>query len=236
MKRQKEKTEDRKQLIYQGRNKKKKTDKKVRLIFTNNEANPPIHKWLREGKKFLKTAKAKEMGENLQIVYKQPKNLQRIVSGCKKSKRSKQPVPGAGSSKCNGCRVACPVVKDTAVFRSTNTRKTYRIRQKMDCTSSFVIYLATCLRCQGQYVGKSETSFKQRHSNHKQEIKHKRGGIGKHFGGSRACSYRDIQFTLIEQVETGNKSLLSRREVWWQHQLRVYEENGGNAMCIRKEL
>ena len=233
---EKAKGKDRKQLIYQGRKGRKKNDKKVRLIFTNNEANPPIHKWLREGKKFLKTTKAKQMGENLQIVYKQPRNLQKIVSGCNKSKGRKQPVQGAGSNKCNGCRVACPVVKDTAVFRSTNTRKTYRIRQKMDCTSSFVIYLATCLRCQGQYVGKSETSFKQRHSNHKQEIKHKRGGIGKHFEGSRACSYRDIQFTLIEQVETGNKSLLSRREVWWQHQLRVYEENGGNAMCIRKEL
>ena len=39
----------------------------------------------------------------------------------------------------------------------------------------FVIYLATCQRCKGQYVGKSQTPFKRRHSNHKQEIKKKIG-------------------------------------------------------------
>ena len=43
---EKAKGKDRKQLSYQGRKGRKKNDKKVRLIFTNNEANPPIHKWL----------------------------------------------------------------------------------------------------------------------------------------------------------------------------------------------
>ena len=84
-------------------------------------------------------------------------------------------------------------------------------------------------------MGKSTTAFRKRHSNHKQEIKHKKGGLGKHFGGDRSCSYKDISFILIEKVEVGNHALLSRREQWWQHQLRAFEENGGNAMCIRKE-
>ena len=105
----------------------------------------------------------------------------------------------------------------------------------MNCDSSFVVYLATCLRCQGQYVGKSETSFKKRHSNHKQEIRWQKGGLGKHFGGSRACGYKDISFTLIEQVEVGKKALLAKRETYWQHQLRAFEVNGGNGMCIKKE-
>ena len=160
------KQRDRKQLIYQGSKKKKTADKKIRLIFTNNASNPPIYKWLREGKKFLKSTKAKKMGESLQVVYKQPKNLQRIVSGCTKFER-RQPVQGEGSHTCNSCMVACPVVKEATVFRSTNTRKIYRIRQRMDCSSSFVVYLATCRRCQGKYVGKSVTTFKLRHSNHK---------------------------------------------------------------------
>ena len=106
-------------MIYQGRKQKTK-DRKVRLIFTNNEANPPIHKWLREGKKFLRTEKAKKMGDNLQVVYKQPKNLQRMLGGNKK-KENRPPVQGKGSDKCNHCRVACPVVKEASRFRRTNT-------------------------------------------------------------------------------------------------------------------
>ena len=61
------------------------------------------------------------------------------------------------------------------------------------------------------------------------------GGLGKHFGGTRSCKYEDIKFTLIEKVEDGNQILLSRREQWWQHQLRCFEQNGGNGMCIRKD-
>ena len=70
----------------------------------------------------------------------------------------------------------------------------------MSCESSFVIYLGTGLKCEGQYVGKSKTSFKKRHSNHKVEIKQKRGGLGHHFGGERGCGYENFSVILIEQV------------------------------------
>ena len=103
------------------------------------------------------------------------------------------------------------------------------------CDSPFVIYLATCNRCHGQYVGKSVTPFKQRHSNHKQEIKKKTSGLGQHYGGNRACSYGDVSIVLIEQVGNGDRDLLADREQYWQHQLRAFVENGGNAQCIRKE-
>ena len=104
----------------------------------------------------------------------------------------------------------------------------------MTCESSYVLYLATCKRCKGQYVGKSQTAFKLRHSNHKQEIKHGRGGLGQHYGPKGRCSYQDISFILIEKVEEGAKTKLARREQYWQHQLRAFVENGGNAHCIKK--
>ena len=55
-------------------------------------------------------------------------------------------------------------------------------------------------------------------------------------GVSRMCGYDDMSIVLIEQVEPGNKALLARREQYWQHQLRVYIEHGGNAHCIRKDI
>ena len=79
------------------------------------------------------------------------------------------------------------------------------------------------------------TSFKKRHSNHKVEIRNKKGGLGQHYGGQRQCGYQDVSITLIEKVETGNRALLADRELYWQNQLRAFVENGGNAQCIRKD-
>ena len=158
-----------------------------------------------------------------------------MAGGAKRGGNNAPRVADIGCHKCNHCRVACPVIKETKQFRSTNTGKKYFIKQDVNCDSPYMIYLATCLRCQGQYVGKSVTPFKIRHSNHKQEIRWKKGGLGKHFGGSRICSYKDISLTIIEQVEDGNRLLLVKREKFWQHQLRAFEDNGGNAMCITKK-
>jgi hypothetical protein len=64
---------DRKTLIYKQRKQTTTGDQKARLIFTNNESNPPIYQWIREGKKYLKSTKAKVLADNMQVVYKQPK-------------------------------------------------------------------------------------------------------------------------------------------------------------------
>ena len=204
----------------------------MRLIFTHNRGNPPLHVWLREGKRCLvKNEKAKLLGEKLQISYRQPKSIKRIVTQKKIVKTEEQ---NPGCSKCGGCRVSCPIIKEGGTFSSTNTKKTYRIRQKLDCKSSYVIYLATCVRCQGQYVGESQTPFKQRHSNHKQEIKKKIGGLGQHYGGN-GCGYQNISVQLIDQVKVGDNKALEDQEIYWQNQLRCYIQNGGNAQCRRKE-
>lgn len=66
------------------------------------------------------------------------------------------------SSKCGhrNCKV-CPIIKEASSFRSTTTGKTYPILHDLDCSSTSVIYLITCTRCQLQYVG--ETSLTIRH-------------------------------------------------------------------------
>ena len=234
---QKAKEQDRKKLIFKKR-KQAKEDKKIRLIFTHNRGNPPLHKWLKDSKKFLVSQRGREFAKNIQITYKQPKNLRKLVAGCRQvheGEGSQAPPQEKGSFKCNKCH-ACPVVLNAKRFHSTNTQRSYQIRQRIDCCSSYVIYLATCKKCKGQYVGKSQTPFKARHSNHKQEIKHGKGGIGQHYGPKGNCTKKDISFILIEKVEEGNSVKLAKREQFWQHQLRVYIENGGNAHCIKKEL
>ena len=76
---EKAKSQDRKELIFKQR-KMKKCDNKVRLIFTHNQANPPIHQWVRQCKdQLMKNEKSKEIGKRIQIATKQPKNLQRLT-------------------------------------------------------------------------------------------------------------------------------------------------------------
>ena len=227
----KAKSKSRADLIHQKR-KNSQNDGKVRLIFTHNEGNPPLHKWLREAKSCLvKNERAKAIGENIQICFGQPRNLKRLVT---QKNATKPHDENPGCRKCNRCKVSCPIIKEGDSFKSTNTGRTYRIRQKVDCTSSFVIYLATCKKCKGQYVGKSQTPFKMRHSNHKQEIKKKTGGLGHHYGGG-GCGYQNISIQIIEQVPEGDTRTLENQEIYWQNQLRCYIQNGGNAHCRRKE-
>ena len=75
-----------------------------------------------------------------------------------------------------------------------------------------------------------------RHSNHKQEVKKSVGGLGHHYGKNGKCEYKDLSITLIERVSEKNLKFLADRELWWQHQLRVFVENGGNSHCYRKEF
>ena len=66
--------------------------------------------------------------------------------------------------------------------------------------------------------------MKIRHSNHKQEVKKVTGGLGHHYGGPGGCGYDNLTLTIIEQVEEKNMEFLAKRELYWQHQLRVYIE------------
>ena len=228
------KKNSRKSLINKKRKNKNGEDKKVRLIFTYNQSNPPLHKWVREAKKYLlKDERAKDIGKQIQICYKQPRNLRSMVTNVRKPSLSEE---NPGCKKCNKCSVSCPVLVEGSTFSSTNTKKTYHIKKNLNCNSSYVIYLATCKRCGGQYVGKSTTPFKKRHSNHRQEIKKVYGGLGHHYGVGKGCAYpQHFSVQLIDQVEVGNKEALAEKEVFWQNQLRCYVQNGGHAHCYRKE-
>ena len=192
--------------------------------------------WVRQCKQVLiRNDKAKDIGAKIQIGSKQPKNLQRLVGGERGDSELQDPPQDPGCWKCNNCRVSCPKIQESKYFVSTNTHKRYKIKQNLTCNSDFLIYLVTCRKCQGQYVGKSQTKFKLRHSNHKREIKNNIGGLGHHYceaiGG---CGYENFSVILMEQVENKTPQFLAEREVYWQ--LRVFIENGCRAHCYRKDV
>ena len=210
-------------LILKPRTNKKKKKKIIPHVTTFNEKNPPYKKWFRELQYILKlNPKTEKISEKVMFVTRQNKNLQRQLTSSKVKDPNfvREPLfeEGASSGKCTGCH-ACPKVKETKRFRSINTKRTYQIRKKLNCNSKFVIYLVQCLNCLGQYVGKSETPFKVRHSNHKREIKTNIGGLGEHFHNSECKFERNYQVTLIDSVKSGDKVALKKLEnlqkPWW---------------------
>ena len=198
----------------------------------------PLHQWMRDAKKQLvRNEKARKIGDNIQLTSRQPKNLQRIVTRCNFGEGGQAPPQEPGCFKCSKkCKVSCPILKEGSSFVSTNTGKKYKIGLRLTCDSTFIVYLGTCKKCSGQYVGKSTRQFKQRHSGHKQEVKRSYGGLGHHYGGTDGCGYENISMQIIDQVEIGNHEALAECEVYWQHQLRCFVENGGKAHCYRKEV
>ena len=54
-------------------------------------------------------------------------------------------------------------------------------------------------------------------------------------GGPGGCGYDNLTLTIIEQVEEKNMEFLAKRELYWQHQLRVYIENGYRNHCTQKK-
>ena len=188
---------------------------KVRCIFTYNEGNPPLHLWLRQAKKCLvKNEKAKALGDKMQITFRQPKNLKKIAAGLPKVGEGDSTV-NPGCHKCGKKCHACKILSEGRSFKSTNTGKKYTIKQGVTCDSSFIVYLETCRKCEGQYIGKSTQPFKRRHSWHKQEIKNVIRGLGRHYGGPNGCGYDNILIKIIGKVEDGDHLRLSKREVYW---------------------
>ena len=74
------------------------------------------------------------MGKRIQIGSRQPRNLQGLVGGYKGEPIDPvDTLANAGCTKCNRCKVSCPILNQTKTFKSTNTSKIYQIRQKVDC-------------------------------------------------------------------------------------------------------
>lgn len=63
-----------------------------------------------------------------------------------------------GSNRCE----ACPHITTTTTFTSTATKTTYPLHHSLDCSSTDVVYLITCTRCQQQYVGETSQELRQR--------------------------------------------------------------------------
>ena len=95
------------------------------------------------------------------------------------------------------------MIKEGNKFRSTNTHKIYQIRQKVNCNSSFIVYLGTCRKCGGQYVGKSTQPFKRGILDTGARSKGSMVGWATTMGGQMDVGMRIYHFKSLKKLRRG---------------------------------
>ena len=87
-------------------------------------------------------------------------------------------------------------------FKCTVTDKVYYIKGEMNCESTNIIYLITCIKYLEQYVG-SATKFKSRFRIQKSDIKTKkeRCGTARHFNNKCCHSSNPFVYLRVQLIE-----------------------------------
>ena len=100
----------------------------------------------------------------IKIGYKRDANMRDIISETSRSyEHMKLVSKNAGNIYCNldSCEICKYQVlnEDSKTFRETYTNFDYNILHKLNCQSTWVIYLLQCTKCNAQYVGSTEETI-----------------------------------------------------------------------------
>ena len=131
----------------------------------------------------------------------------------------------------------CTVLNVSKTFTSNFTKRVYKMRHRLHCKSTWVIYLVTCKKpgCTGQYCGSSSQTMMKRHGGHRQELRDRSSPLGRHFS---ECGYNNFSLQIIDCVKEGEEEALGRLEGFWQNNLATFEEHGAinrrDEMSVRR--
>lgn len=137
-----------------------------------------------------------------------------------------------GNFPCLRCSCCSNLLKGDT-FTHPQTGKSYKIKQRFTCTSSFVVYVITCL-CGMYYVGETMQEIRHRITKHKSTIRMELTDlpVPAHFL-SHGHSISQLRFRVIDGVPPlrrgGDRQwLLKRRELFWIFTLDAMVPKGLN--------
>lgn len=143
-----------------------------------------------------------------------------------------------GCYQCSHTRcICCQYIKKSTSFISTATNMTYPIKQYMNCSTTYVVYLFTCNLCHDQYTGSTSCSLKTRVRRHVSDINAmfttNISAVSRH---ARDIHNRDPSVFTVQAIERLNKSVrggdnihrLRNREAYWMFVLKTCTPYGLN--------
>ena len=140
----------------------------------------------------------------------------------------------------------CPRIKESTTFSSSKTKMRYKMRHRLHCKSSWIIYLITCVRpcdrglgqsetgeriCGMQYCGSSTETMAGRHAGHRTDIKNSSSPLGRHF---KQCGIKNLSLQIIDTVKEGQLDALEQLEGHWTHRLATFQVHG--HINVRNEM
>ena len=163
---------------------------------------------------------------SINITYKRNKNLRELLSPSCFPRVIKE--HQSSLQKCNKrCDICTNFLVHSIEFTCFATKRKYKVKGNLKCTTNNIIYLLSCKNCGKQYVG-SAIKFKERFRIHKSDINTRkiRCGMANHLLNVCCSSFSKFEFLqvqLIEQVfiKDGQdiEKVLWLREKFWQAQL-----------------
>ena len=127
-------------------------------------------------------------------------------------------------------------MKRTSTFSNRINNRVFKIRHRLNCKSTKLIYLLECTLCKNKpYVGKCETKGNLRINSHRNDSKRLDSiEVDRHFAQPGHDFTKHAKFTFIEQVTKRDltksqlTNLLLKREDFWIIKLDSMSPNGFN--------
>ena len=230
--------------VLKRKTKKVQNDHRKRLIMQYEPSFPDAYKLFKKYEHILlednEMSNIFPRGANhFQVVYQRGgKNIKEWIAGSSiNSSRGDQVIQGACSPCGKNC-IDCPYLENKGQhFSSTVTKRSYKVRQEVNCESRNIIYLVTCQKCNMQGVGETE-NFKKRNANYRSNIRNKRitCNIERHFVESEDHNLEHFQIQIIVQLENPPRGVIKRRkrlkqfEGYWQINLCTLYPYGMNSI------
>ena len=201
---------------------------RIPFVLTYNPALPNIHSIIHTFFPLLHTSDRCKKAIPLPplVSYRRPSNLRNALvrARCSTLPASDPGFVPCGSPRCKTCQHTSP--SDT--FTSSVTKKSYHIRQHLSCTSSKLVYLITCRKCNKQYVGQTEQSLRQRMNSHRFSINHNTDTpVAKHFN-QPDHSLNDLHIVAIDHLPSADTHSRLNKETFWIYTLQSLDPHGIN--------
>ena len=211
-------------------------------ITTHNPQNPNIKSVIKNHWDLLQKTKTTRHLDDAKLIFglRRNKNLsdQLVKASTRTIVRNRSFVDKHPCNRPSSCRYCCRLNTSGTVI-STTTGKKFTSMKQVNCQSSNLIYLITCIHCNIQYVGQTKNRLLTRFQGHYFDINSQNDTtVARHFNKCPSISpakFHGLSISVLSFINkpadsTSGQTDRDREEKRWIHRLESVVPKGLNLM------